>query len=70
MDILGSLWNYIRANCFYDLRSSVISICVIIGLYYFYKLLKDNGEKVYKSMRYLTCLSVCIIMVAILVNHT
>lgn len=70
MDIFYSLWNYIKVNCFYDLRSSIISICVIVGLYYFYKLLKDNGEKVYKSMRYLTCLSVCIIMVAILVNHT
>ncbi len=69
MDILTNLWGYIRANCFYDLKSSIISIFVIIGLYYFYKLLKDNGEKVYKSMRYLTCLLVCCITVAILINH-
>ena len=69
MEILSSLWSYIRANCFYDLRSSIISICVIIGLYYFYKLLKDNGEKVNKSMRFLTCLCVCIAMVAILTKY-
>ena len=70
MDILRNLWNFIRTNCFYDLKSSIISICIIIGIYYLFKLLKDNGEKVYKSMRYLTCLVMCFAVVAILMNYS
>lgn len=57
METLQNLWEVIRANFFYDLRSSIISVCFILGSFFLYKLLKDNGEKVYKSMRYLTCVA-------------
>ena len=49
-----SIMAFIRANFFYDLRSSVVSICFLIGAFFFFKLLKDNGEKVAKSLKYIT----------------
>lgn len=61
-----SIIGFIRANFFYDFKSSIISLCVIIGAFFFFKLLKDNGEKVAKSLRYLTCVVVCIGVVMLL----
>ena len=63
---LDNLWGFIRTNFFYDFRSTIISICVIIGAFFFIKLLKDNGEKVVKSMRYLICIAICITVVVIM----
>ena len=56
---IQSILGFIRANFFYDLRSSVITLCLIFGVFFLFKLLKDNGEKVNKSLKYLTysCLS-------------
>jgi len=56
---LESIFGFIRANFFYDFRSSVISICFLLGMFFMMKLLKDNGEKVSKSFRFLTCLVLC-----------
>jgi hypothetical protein len=55
MEVFESVWGFIRANFFYDLRSSIISICFLLGAFFFMKLLKYDGEKVLKSMRYLSC---------------
>lgn len=61
-----SIMGFIRANFFYDLKSSIISFCVIIGAFFFFKLLKDNGEKVAKSLKYLTCVVICVGIVMLL----
>ena len=61
-----SIMGFIRANFFYDLKSSIVSLCVIIGGFFFYKLLKDKGDKVAKSLRYLTCVVVCFAVVMLL----
>lgn len=67
MDItFESILAFVRANFFYDLKSSVISICFIIGAFFFFKLLKDNGEKVNKSLKYLTCVILCAVVVYLL----
>ena len=67
MDItFESILAFVRANFFYDLKSSVISICFIIGAFFFFKLLKDNGEKVNKSLKYLTCVILCAAVVYLL----
>jgi len=66
MDFFTYVYSYIRANFFYDFKSSVISIFCIIGAFFLYKLLKDNGDKVYKSLRYLTCVVVCFLVVFLL----
>ena len=63
---IGSIWSFIRANFFYDLKSSVISIFVILGTFFFIKLLKDNGEKVKKSFNYLSCVIICFGIVMLL----
>ena len=62
---LDNLWGFIRTNFFYDFRSTVISLCVIVAAFFFIRLLKDNGEKVVKSMRYLICIAICITVVMI-----
>ena len=54
-----SVMAFIRANFFYDLRSSIVSICFLLGAFFMFKLLKDNGEKVNKSLKYLTCVVLC-----------
>ncbi len=51
MDILGNLWGMIKAEFFYDFRSSVASIFLIFGLFFIYLLLKDNYEKLGKTLR-------------------
>ena len=56
--MLDNLWGTIKANFFYDLRSTIVSICVLIGAFFLYKLMKYDGEKVYKSMRYLTLVAI------------
>ena len=61
-----SIMGFIRANFFYDLKSSIISFCVIVGAFFFYKLLKDNGDKAAKSLRYLTCVVICFVVVMLL----
>ncbi|MBQ3213653.1 MAG: hypothetical protein IJB10_01400 [Clostridia bacterium] len=55
MNIFESMWGLIRANFFYDVRSTIVSICFLLGVFFFMKLLKYDGEKIFKSMRYLTC---------------
>ena len=62
----ASIMAFIRANFFYDLRSSIVSICFIIGAFFFFKLLKDNGEKLNKSLKYLTCVVLCAVVVFLL----
>ena len=63
---LESIFGYIRANFFYDLRSTVISSCFLLGIFFLFKLLKDNGEKVNKSLKYLTCVVLCFVVVFLL----
>lgn len=50
MDILNSLWGMIKAEFFYDFRSSVASIFMLCGLFCVYLLLKDNYEKLGKTL--------------------
>ena len=57
MDIMQNLWGFLRENFFYDLRSSIVSICFLLGSFFLYKLLKDNGEKIVKTTKYLTCVA-------------
>ena len=66
MDFFYNVWASIKASYFYDLRSTIVSICVLLGAFFFIKLLKDNGEKVYKSLRYLTCVVLCFVVAFIL----
>lgn len=49
---------FIKANFFYDLKSSIISICLILAMFFLMRLLKDNGDKIYRSLKYLTCVVV------------
>ena len=35
--MLDNLWGTIKANFFYDLRSTIVSICVLIGAFFLYK---------------------------------
>ena len=56
--MLDSLWGLIKANFFYDLRSTIVSICVLVGAFFLHKLLKYDGEKIHKSMRYLTLVAI------------
>ena len=69
MDTLQDLWGVIRANFFYDLRSSIISVCFLLGVFFLYKLLKYDGEKIFKSMRYLTCVAMFFSVVLLLTTN-
>ena len=66
MDIMQNLWGFLRENFFYDLRSSIVSICFLFGAFFLYKLLKYDGEKIFKSMRYLTCVAMFFSVVLLL----
>lgn len=54
-----SIMGFIKANFFYDLRSTVLSVCFIFVLFYLFKLLKYDNEKPVKSLKYLTVVFVC-----------
>lgn len=55
----NEIFVYLRQNFFYDLRSSILSICAIIAFVYFIKLSKDKGDKIKVTLKYLTCIIVC-----------
>lgn len=66
MDILSQLFMFIRLNFFYDFRSSVTSIFMLLMLYFLNKLLHDDGKKVKVTLKYLTGCSMSFAVLAIL----
>ena len=54
-----NIMGFIKANFFYDLRSTVLTICLVFVLFYLFKLLKYDNEKPVKSLKYLTIGFVC-----------
>lgn len=66
MDILDNLWGTIKAEFFYDTRSTVASIFLLFGLFFIYLLLKDNYEKLGKTLRNVVCAIIfCVIAYAL-----
>ena len=61
-----SILGFIKANFFYDFRASIITICVLVLVLYFFKLLKYDNEKPVKSLKYITVILVCCAVVAII----
>ncbi len=51
MDVFNNLWGMIKAQFFYDFRSSVASIFLICGLFFLYLLIKDDYDKLGKTLR-------------------
>lgn len=50
MEIDG-LWGLIKAHFFYSARSCIATIFLIIGLFFLYALLKDNYDKLGKTLK-------------------
>jgi len=59
MDYFWIIVDYLKSNFFYDLRSSLISISFVLLLYFLNKLLKDKGEKILKTVKYLVETAMC-----------
>ena len=65
-DLFTSLYNFIRNTFFYDFRSSIMSFAIIIGVFFFFKLLKYDGEKPIRSLQYLVTAVICFVTVYLL----
>lgn len=53
MDIIVSIFNFIREHCFNSPRSTIITICLFFAFIFFYKLAKDKGDNMKKTVQYL-----------------
>jgi len=59
MDYFWTIFNFLKSNFFYDLRSSVISVSFLLLVYFLNKLLKDKGDKIIKTLKYLVETAMC-----------
>ena len=66
MTFFDMMITFIHVHFFYDLRSSVISICVLLMIYFLNKLWKDKGEKPIESLKLLVETTIpLVVMIAI-----
>ena len=54
-----SIMGFIRAKLFYDFRSTVLTVCFLLVMFFFFKLLKYNNEKPIVSLKYIVVVVVC-----------
>ena len=66
METIQSIWGFFRANFFYDIRSSIITICVFVCVICLTRLLKDNYEKLSKTLKNLVCVIMCFTIALVL----
>ena len=50
MELLGRILSFIQAHFFYDLRSGVLTISVIVLAYFMNRMLHDKVDKPLKSL--------------------
>lgn len=65
MDIVRSVFEFIRQRFFYDLESSITTISFVLLFYFFNKLAKDKGDKMLKTVEYLIEVVMCFIILVI-----
>lgn len=53
METINIILSYLQSHFFYDARSSIITISVILVIYFMNKMLKDKEDNPVKSLKYL-----------------
>ncbi len=59
MDLLNNLWGMIKAQFFYSFRSSIATIFLLFGLFFIYLLLKDDYDKLGKTLKNVASAIIC-----------
>lgn len=62
MNTLDGLWGIIKTNFLYSTRSCFATLFLVIGLFFFCLLLKDNYEKLNKTLSHIVVASMSIVL--------